>query len=691
MFQLPTEMLQSLINNICASQNANVLIVTSLAVFALPEPRQHDLRISLSGLSSNSIRLLREWLPRVGPGLHSLSAEIDDEFLLLLSSSPSSRSIKELYLSLSTITDASEAAWSHFSALEELNIWLCSFIGFETLRSVSMIPNLRFLQSGLEPPIAIEQLEELLGTDRLQKLEQFRLNLGHMFHDEDAKKRLFTLLSKRPNLNRLTLDLSDPHIDDVIAVHKLLPHLTHFVSIPNATDDFMRLLPYGGNVRWLSMFELGRFSKAQFAQIAASLPLLETLLIDLEDGNGPDSIGNDLSIFPCLRELQLSCTNIHKINKFPQTLVDVELCEAGGSEEETTVAESDIKLFMDEICKLTNLEFLKLECHAPLITAASFSALSSSLTRMQTLSLVQREPAAPEEVRLPLTTMPHLSQPWINVPNLELDPARLYLPALRSTEYCSRIPWSSTREQLPNLSYVNVSDMTDVEKQSIDETFFDRFGSQLRGLVDPPADLRLSQLLTFSNLYSLQIDRAISCSDAAAMLQSLHKLEQFKAILDVISPDFNWLKHSNLSRLTLSLNAESVEPHLDFTPAQTPILTSLTLSFKGCKRARVRISNLKYLEGASVQKSLEPGETGMAIALEISDATFLSSLYFSSLEFESLKIVTVPFLKEIQLSAGSLPADDSGVQLEAPRLRKVHSWDDGMEEMCGRLELLNMK
>eukprot|EP01122_Echinamoeba_exundans_P012481 TRINITY_DN5223_c0_g1_i1.p1 TRINITY_DN5223_c0_g1~~TRINITY_DN5223_c0_g1_i1.p1 ORF type:complete len:759 (+),score=140.48 TRINITY_DN5223_c0_g1_i1:230-2278(+) len=681
-------------DTICAGQNAQVSLAIALAFFALPEPRQHDLTFSFRDLSSTSSHILREWLPKVGPGLHSLSGEIDDEFLQLLSLSPSARTIKALYLSLSRITDASAAVWYRFSALEDVNIWLCNDVGIETLRSVSLIPSLRLFQASIDEKFTIEHLEELLGQDRLPNLEQVSLRPqgpgSTLYEDAEAKKRLIDLLSKRPNLSKLTLDLgAEFPVDDLITLHKFMPHLTYLVGTPVDMADILKLLPFCGNLRWFSLSQ--PISKEQFTNLASCVPLLETLLIDLDEEDGSNSLGNDLSVFSSLKHLQLSCTNVHKINKLPLSLIDLEMIEAGGSEEQEIVPSSEIKLFMDEICRLTNLKDLRIECHAPLVTPPTFNVLTSRLTRLEELSIVQRDSAALTKTFVPLNTLPHLRQFWVNVPNLYPDPLHIYLPALRSTEYTCRIPWSSTREQLPNLSYVNVSDMSAVEKEDINATFFERFGSQLTGIVAPPADLPISKLCTFSNLTMLTFafEISISCSDASAVLQSLPKLISFSAALGVNSPDFKWLKHSNLRCLVLHLEAETVEPQLAVTSDTTPFLSSFYINFKICKHANLRIANLKYLDGVTVQARSELG-AGTQIDLELSDAPFLSSAAFFSLEFESLKIFNAPFLKKIEISNISIPEDASPVRVAAPCLNFM-SWDEDMEHVCSKLNSLNTK
>jgi hypothetical protein len=674
-FQLPTEILQSLIQHICAVPNYPVRVALSLALLSLPEPRQHHLNISIDLSGSPRMDILREWLPRVGPGLVKLNAtssNFDDDFLLALSLSPSARTLKTLDVSITKLSDDSAVAavWRRFVCLECLDISYCPRAGDNLLRAVSLMPSLRILHAWM--PTSVSLAEEIMAQDRLQELEELHLQLSVIATDLAAAKTLLFLLLSHENLKTLSFGLATTV--PLFEFHKELPYLTKFIGKTGAAfspQDLRSVLPFCSNLRWLPLenANISEYSKDDLIHISSSCPLLERFDMDCS------SVANDFTMFSCLKVLHVSCQNIHHLTKLPPTLEDLKLLEANTSSSEFAASDEEKQLFIAALCGLTSLTSFCMDINGPLITPSTFQLLVSSLTKLTYLKLLQAAEAAPQLTLVPLKTLLFLRTIRLEVPNLQLDSANLYLPAVVTLEDNACIPMSCTPQQLPNLQDIDPMNWAEGKVEEADEDFFGRFGPQLRSISSITAYLEVSDWCSYLNLSSLSLEEAMPCADAAQVLQSLPNLELFSATIEVDSPDFQWLKHARLLRLRLSLSAlDSVVAHINMKWEDMPSLVYFELFFVTNQSANVQFAGLKNLQG--VELIAFSKTTDVKAAFEISDCPFTETAFFQSLEFESFKITNVKRSFHIDWLGSRLPSNDDLITMQVPGLDLFCDSDD---------------
>jgi hypothetical protein len=696
-FQLPTEILQSLIQHICAVPNEHVRIALSLAVLSVPEPRQHDLNISIELVGSSRIDVLRNWLPRIGPGLVEINNEnpcFDDDFLLGLSSSASARTLKRLNLDAASITDASAAAWPRFSALEVLDLPVSGALGIETLRATSRIPSLRKLNNYID--ITADQCLELY-SDRLPELENVQISVHEIPEDDESQKKLLDMFRQRTNLKSLFGFQSAP-APFLLEIHKILPNLVDLnVTFDSSTlvAEVLLALPHCRALRTLSLLDVDTvdITSENVQKIASHCPNLENLYLEVTVDSA--NIGYDFSIFSSLKRLQLSCENIHKVTKFPASLLDLSLVEAGADADE--FADEEKQLFIDSICTLTRLQYLSVNVNANFFIPSRFDALTHALTSLQQLTLVQQLPVADDTVEVALNTLPFVKHLFVKVPNLGLDPARVYLPAVSAVgdDVNAFVPLSCSTAQLPNLTNLGEFFSDNARERGADNDFLLRFGPQLRDMVDPTNELPISTLCTFSNLSSVVFSRSISCDEAAQLLQSLHRLDRFDVTCNGECTNFDWLKHPRVSSLmlTLDLDPGSVgDPHLQFTAKTTPSLHELRIFFTSDLKPKVTFSELNNLHELSLFCSAE----GVQVSFELRDCPSVELGNFTDIFFTSLSIFNVNRLKHLHFSNVRLPSPDL-IRLSAPRLQSApfddvrESDDDGQPGELAQLLALNKK
>eukprot|EP01122_Echinamoeba_exundans_P005830 TRINITY_DN159_c0_g1_i1.p1 TRINITY_DN159_c0_g1~~TRINITY_DN159_c0_g1_i1.p1 ORF type:complete len:628 (+),score=69.83 TRINITY_DN159_c0_g1_i1:486-2369(+) len=608
--------------------------------------------------------ILRNWLPKVGPGLVKIACAdegFDDDFLLALSASASAQTLKKIDVSAMAITDASAAAWSRFSNFEHLDISNCERVTIDTLRSVSLITSLRTLIT--TAVVTVEQSQEIL-VDRLPELEKLEIDIEGIEENGESEQQALATFRHRADLKSL-LGLRSPPYSFLIALHKMLPDLTYLSGDLDenvSLTELLTTLQYCPGLRWLNLLDitLHDITPKHVQQIASSCPSLENLFLESECDIS--AIGSDFSIFSSLRLLQLSCNNIHKITKLPPTLEDLSVCEASSSDgDDDSISVDERGLFIDSICKLTNLKYLSIIVNAQFITPSTFGALTHALTNLQQLALVQHAPAANHLVRVPLRTLPFLRHLTVEVPHMNIDPDMLYLPAVSSmTEDANySLPRVRSASQLPNLANLQVGAYDHID-------WLAGFGPQLWEVVSPRKSLALSAVCSFSNLSSLSIPQSLSQDEISQILNSLPHLDKLDAVLARAFPSFEWMKHPRVSTLHLRWPTDRAdEIILAVTSQNTPSLRVLELYLHDNSEVKISLSNLLNLKSVYIKG----GDTRGHFEFEMDNCPCAFEVRVDGMDIASVKIQNVKSLRRLDLSAYLPPLDQ--VFLSAPMLEPI--------------------
>jgi hypothetical protein len=665
---MPSTLLQSLVDHIAQHPNLEVGFVFNLALITSAETHSLPLNIKLRVRSILGSLTVSRLSPSFAPSLvelHCSGKMIEDDFLRAIASSPAAPTLRSLVIPSSDITDGSSTAWQHFKSLEVIDINNCLYITFKTLQAVSLLPSLKKMDisaPGNDCVLSIDQMDELLAEDRLKEMGWLHVSTLDATVTMDNIERIQQILRRHPTLTYVDLGASmeDPELE--LLLLQALPNVTRTVILAwseNVEDT--QFLRHCSNFTEMVINDTSCFDKREdLEDLARFCPRLQSLTFRslLAD------VGDDLSIFSCVKKLAIACHYARKICQWPSNLKELHI-------EGSMVSDEEPIEFIESICRLTSLTSLSI-ARVSKISSMSLSKLTSSLTLLRSLTLKDFSPdpnAEPTQLHsLPFLTS--LSLPGAVQPLCDLS--AVYLPSATTN---SVPPWAScTVEQLPNCQHVVFSRDISVKEAEDALNFLDRFSGQLRTVVNSRSPfVDPTRYLKMQNLEKLHLGDSTSDLILAELLKSLPRLRHLNVLLStrLNFSNFDWLTHDKIENLTIRTyhdgNPVAVVPALRIGGNAFPNLGMVDLALNLFQVAQLHFSGLPLAYSISARC----GASSLDLAIE--GCPYLDNVLIASALLNSIRLVDLDRLSAISFLRCTIPQNDAQTIQGVPRLKTATS------------------